>query len=166
MKDGKLEVGRGDESYEMKALSESRFRLLIAPVDLTFEKSEPGGPQQLVIKSGDGEPDRFAAVPSFSPSASQLDDYTGIYSSEEIEPLYRIRLENGGLVLHRLRNKPDMLHPVTLDLFTVSFGSIRFTRSSSGKISGFTLSTGRIKNLRFEKGRPAIPANESLANSR
>jgi CubicO group peptidase (beta-lactamase class C family) len=166
VKDGKLEVGRGDQSYELKALSENRFRLLIAPVDLTFERSDPGGPQQIVIKSGDGELDRFAAVPSFSPSASQLDDYTGIYSSEEIEPLYRIRLENGGLVLHRLRNKPDMLHPVTLDLFTVSIGSIRFTRSSGGKISGFTLSTGRIKNLRFEKGRPAIPANESLANSR
>jgi len=138
---------------------------LIAPIDLTFEKSEPGSPLQFLIRSGDAKPDRFAAVPSFSPSASQLDDYIGIYSSEEIEPLYRIHLENGGLVLHRVRNKPDVLHPVTLDLFTGSIGSIRFTRSSSGKISGFTLSTGRIKNLRFEKGRPAIPANESLANS-
>lgn len=168
VQNGKLQVGMGwgEDSYELRALSEDRFRLLVAPVDLTFEKAKPGGPQEFLLKSGGGKPDRFAAVPSFSPSASQLNDYTGIYSSEEIEPLYDIRLEKDNLVLHRLRNKPDTLHPVTLDFFAGSIGSVRFTRNSAGRISGFTLSTGRIKNLRFEKGRPAISANESLANSR
>ena len=168
VQNGKLQVGMGwgEDSYELKALSEDRFRLLVAPVDLTFEKAKPGGPQEFLLKSGGGKPDRFAAVPSFSPSASQLNDYTGIYSSEEIEPLYDMRLEKDNLVLHRLRNKPDTLHPVTLDFFAGSIGSVRFTRNSAGRISGFTLSTGRIKNLRFEKGRPAISANESLANSR
>ncbi len=167
VKEGKLVVGVGSdgESYELKALSENQFRLLLAPVDLTFEKPEPGGPLQFALKSGEGKPDHFASVPAFAPSASQLDDYTGIYSSDEIEPLYDIRLEKGDLVLHRLRNKPDTLHPVTLDLFAGSIGSVRFTRSSGGKVSGFTLSTGRIKNLRFEKGRPGIPANQSVANS-
>jgi len=161
----KVGVGIGDETYELKALSEDKFRLLIAPVDLTFEKAEPGSPLQFLLKSGDGKLDRFSSVPSFSPSASQLNDYIGVYSSEEIEPLYDIRLEKGELVLHRLRNKPDTLHAVTLDLFAGSIGSIRFTRSSSGHISGFMLSTGRIKNMRFEKGRPGIAADQSVANS-
>ena len=168
VQNGKLRVGMGsgEELYELKALSEDRFRLLVAPVDLTFEKTKPGSPQEFLLKSGDGKPDRFAAVPSFSPSASQLNEYIGVYSSEEIEPLYDIRLEKGNLVLHRLRNKPDVLHPVTLDFFAGSIGSVRFTRNSAGRISGFALSTGRINNLRFEKGRPAIPANEAIANSR
>ena len=167
VQNGKLQVGMGwgEDSYELKALSQDRFRLLVAPVDLMFEKAIPGSPQQFLLKSGEGKPDRFAAVPSFSPSAGQLNEYIGIYSSEEIEPLYNIRLENGNLALHRLRNKPDTLHPVTLDFFAGSIGSVRFTRNSAGRISGFTLSTGRIKNLRFEKGRPAIPAGESVANS-
>ena len=168
VKEGKLLVGigSGEETYELKALAENRFRLLIAPVDLTFETPPPGGPLQFVLKSGDGKPDHFASVPSFAPSPSQLNEYTGVYSSDEIEPLYEIGLEKGDLVLHRLRSKPDTLHPVTLDFFAGSIGSIRFTRNSSGRISGFTLTTGRIKNLRFEKGRPAIPANEAVANSR
>jgi hypothetical protein len=87
-----------------------------------------------------------------------LKDYAGIYSSEEIDPLYELKLEQGGLVLHRMKNKPDALQPITRDLFAGSIGSIRFTRNTQGEISGFVLSNGRILNFRFEKGRQAIPA--------
>jgi hypothetical protein len=153
-----IEDGSADKGYELKAISENQFRLLIAPVDLTFEPAQPGSPLQFVLKGSDGKPDHFASVPSFSPSASQMNEYIGLYSSEEIEPLYELKLDSDRLVLHRLRSKPDVLHPVTLDLFAGSIGTIRFTRNSAGRISGFTLSTGRIKNLRFQKGRPAIPA--------
>ena len=93
----------------------------------------------------------FAAVADFTPSASQLKDYAGVYSSEEIEPLYEIKLDQGGLVLHRLKNKPDALHPITRDLFAGSIGSIRFTRTTQGEISGFMLSTGRVRKFRFGK---------------
>jgi hypothetical protein len=167
MRGGKLHIGDGpaDEGYELRAVSESQFKSASARVELVFEDSPPGGPVQFALRRGDGQPNHFAAVPSFNPSASQLREYAGIYSSDEIEPLYDVRLEKGDLVLHRLRNKPDTLHPVTLDLFAGSIGSIRFTRSSSGKVSGFTLSTGRIKNMRFVKGRQVIPANAAVANS-
>jgi hypothetical protein len=168
IKSGKLHVGNGpaDEGYELRAISENQFRSSSARLDLTFEQSQPGDPLQFTLKRGDATPNHFAAVPSFTPSTSQLNDYAGIYSSEEIEPLFEIRLEKTELVLHRLRNKPDVLQPVTLDLFAGAVGTVRFTRTSSGHISGFMLSTGRIKNMRFEKGRPGIPADQSLANSR
>jgi CubicO group peptidase (beta-lactamase class C family) len=161
VKAGKLAIddGSADDGYELRAISENQFQLLIAPVDLTFEPAEPGSPLQFVLKGSDGKPNRFASVPSFVPSASQMNEYIGIYSSEEIEPLYEVKLDGDRLELLRLRNKPDVLHPVTLDLFAGSIGTIRFTRNSSGKISGFTLSTGRINNLRFQKGRPAIPSS-------
>jgi CubicO group peptidase (beta-lactamase class C family) len=161
LKAGRLHIGDGpdDESYELRAISEDQFRSSSARLELTFERSEPGGPLQFVLKREDGKPNRFASVPSFRPSASQLKEYAGVYSSEEIEPLYDLKLDKGELVLHRLKNKPDTLQPVTLDLFAGSIGSVRFTRSAGGRISGFMLSTGRIKNLRFEKGRHAIPSN-------
>ena len=168
MRGGKLHIADGpaDEGYELRPISAIQFKSASARVDLTFEDSLPGSPVQFVLKRGDGQPNHFAAVPSFNPSAGQLREYAGIYSSDEIEPLYDVRLEKGDLVLHRLRNKPDTLHPVTLDLFAGSIGSIRFTRSSTGKISGFTLSTGRIKNMRFVKGRQVVPSNAAVANSR
>jgi hypothetical protein len=61
-------------------------------------------------------------------------------------------------VLHRLKADPDTLLPVTRELFAGSVGSVKFTRGAKGEITGFLLSTGRIRNLRFTKGRPAIAA--------
>lgn len=168
VREGKLQVafGSSDSSFELKPMSENQFRVLVAPVNLTFQKTESGSPGEVVLKWDDGKPNQFLAVPGFSPSASQLDEYIGAYSSEEIDPLFELKLEQGKLVLYRPKNKPDILEPVTLDFFVGSIGNVRFTRNSSGRISGFTLSTGRVKNLRFEKGRPGIPANQAVANSR
>ena len=61
-----------------------------------------------------------------------------------------------GLVLFRLKNDPDPLQPVAKDFFTAGVGKIRFTRDSKYAITGFLLSTGRVLDLRFERGRPAI----------
>jgi CubicO group peptidase (beta-lactamase class C family) len=159
IKGDKLQAGfgTGEQSYEMKAVNDNHFRLLIAPVDLTFEASKPGGSLQLLLKDGESKPDVFGAVAPFAPSASDLKNYAGIYSSQEIDPLYELKVEQDGLVLHRLKNKPDVLQPITRDLFAGSIGNIRFTRNQQGEISGFMLSNGRIQNFRFEKGRPAIP---------
>jgi CubicO group peptidase (beta-lactamase class C family) len=160
IKDDKLQIGwgTGEESYELKALSETRFRLLIAPVNFTFDDAKGADPVKLTLQPDNGTPDVFASVPSFAPSEADLKSYTGIYSSPELDPLYDIRLEDARLVLHRLKNKPDTLMPVTRDFFVASVGSIRFTRDSQNQITGFALGTGRIRNLRFIKGRPAIPA--------
>lgn len=160
MKGDKLRVGwgAGEESYELKAIAENHFRLSIAPVDLSFEPSKPGGPLRLTYKPDDEKADVFAEVDAFTPSDAELKDYSGIYSSQEIDPLYELKVEKDGLVLHRLKNKPDTLKPVTKDFFVGSIGNLRFARNAKGEISGFKLSTGRVQNLRFEKGRPAIPA--------
>ena len=109
--------------------------------------------------------------PPFRCIRRKLAEYAGIYSSPEIDPLYEIKVGNvhvaGGdadepdqprLVLQRLKNDPDVLRPIARDFFAASVGKIRFTRDSSGAISGFILNTGRVLNLRFIKGRPAIPA--------
>ena len=160
VKDNKLQgsMGNEDQSYELKALAPNRFRLVIAPVDLTFETAKPGDPIKLTIKSEDGKPDVYTSVPSFTPAETQLKSYAGIYSSEEIDPLYTLKLEESKLVLHRLKADPDKLMPVTPDLFLASVGSIKFTRDAKGEITGFLLTTGRIRNMRFIKGRPAIAA--------
>jgi hypothetical protein len=146
-----ISVGGGDDSYELKAASENKFRLVIAPVDFTFEKSDPAGSLRLIERQDDGKPEVFVAVPDFTPSASQLKDYAGVYKSEEIEPLYEIRVDQGRLVLHRLKNKPDALQPITRDLFAASRETVHFTRNAQGDVSGFMLSTGRIRNFRFAK---------------
>jgi hypothetical protein len=66
--------------------------------------------------------------------------------SKEIEPLYRVAVQDGRLVLMRLKRDPDTLEPRTRDVFSGEVGTIRFTRDSNNHISGFLLSTGRIRN--------------------
>jgi CubicO group peptidase (beta-lactamase class C family) len=160
VKDGKLRVGWGadEDTYELKALAADRFRLSIAPVDFAFDAVKPGGPLRLSLKQGEGKPDVFTALDAFTPTPDELKSYAGVYSSEEIDPLYTIALEDGALVLHRLKNKPDRLMPVTRDLLIGSVGNLRMTHDAQGNVSGFKLSTGRIQDMRFSKGRPAIAA--------
>jgi len=138
LEDGKLRVwpGAGEDSYEMTALSEDEFRLLVAPWDFKFEPLSPGGPLRLIVKQGDGKPEAYAAVPAFTPSASELSSYVGFYYSEEIEPVYAMQIDDGRLALHRLKNKPDTLRPITRDLFAGSIGIIRFKRNPQGQVSG------------------------------
>ncbi len=151
-KEDKLRISWGWEGdgTELKAVGENHFRLSSAPVEFTFESGK------LLFKEGVADPRVFTSVPAFTPSASQLNEYAGFYSSEEIDPLYTFKVEQDKLVLHRLKHEPDELHPVTRDFFAGPIGNIRFTRDAKGKISGFVLSTGRIKNMKFQKGRPAI----------
>ena len=150
--------GKDEESYELVPVAPTRFHLAIAPVDLTFDAPKGTDPARLTVKYADGKPDIHSEVVPFTPTEADLKPYTGAYSSQEIDPLYTFTIENGKLVLHRLKADPDVLVPVTPELFLASVGSIRFTHGDKGEITGFKLSTGRIRNMRFTKGRAAIAA--------
>ena len=153
LRDGKLFVAFSpDDRVELTALSENRFQLPFAPTVFTFDDAAAGAPQRLTIQPpGEEKPDVFDKVPEFKPSSSQLAGYAGDYVSAEIEPVYRIGVENGGLVLKRLKSKPQKLDPTVQDYFETQTGDIHFQRDAAGKVTGFVLDTGRIKNFRFRK---------------
>ena len=101
----------------------------------------------------DGAPNArlFEAMPEFRPTAEQLSAYAGIYRSDEIESVYRIGIEDGGLILKRLKAKPDKLQPAIADYFRGVIGSVHFVRDSEGQVSGFVLNAGRIRDFHFRK---------------
>jgi hypothetical protein len=142
----------------LRPISEDHFVLLPDRVDLTFEPLKPGGPWRLLLKEAEGSSHVLEEVAAFTPSPSELKDYAGMYSSEEIDPLYELKVEPAGLVLLRPKKEPDALQPVGRDLFAGSIGNINFIRNSHGYVSGFKLDNQAIQNFRFEKGRPAIPS--------
>jgi len=63
-----------------------------------------------------------------------------------------MKIDDGKLVLHRLKNKPDTLRPITRDLFVGSVGSIRFRRNAQRQVTGFGLNGDRVRSVRFQKG--------------
>ncbi len=161
LKEGKLYAAYEDESYELKPLSEYRFRWLDAPVEFLFRAEKPGGPLKLTISfpwSPDNKPQVFEAVVPVTLTPAQLGEYVGSYHSDEIDPLYRITLEDGKLVVKRPKFKPVILEPASRDLFFAASealeGSLRFTRDGAGRVSGIVLNAGGDRNFRFTKQLP------------
>jgi CubicO group peptidase (beta-lactamase class C family) len=156
VKDGKLEVDVGqDEWKELKQFAPEHFHVADVSwserVDMHFVAANATRPRYMEQKSNGGKPDVYESVERFKPTAAQLGEYSGAYVSEEIDPIYRISLQDGKLTLLRLKNKPDALRPMTHDVFTGEIGTVQFIRDGSQKISGFVLNAGRIQNLKFAK---------------
>jgi hypothetical protein len=140
------------QSYPVKPIANNRFRAEGPPVEMEFGKSGQAGSMTLSFKT-DGAPNvrLFEAMPEFQPTAEQLHAYAGSYQSDEIESVYRIEIEDGGLTLKRLKVKPDKLQPAISDYFRGVIGSVHFLRNSGGQVSGFVLNGGRIKDFHFRK---------------
>ena len=141
-----------DDQLELKPISENRFQLVLYPVTFTFTEAAAGAPQRMaVLAPGAEKPDLFDLVLEFKPTHDQLTAYAGTYVSEEIDPIYRVSVENSSLFLKRLKSKPERLQPTLEDHFNGLNGDIQFQRDPAGKITGFVLNAGRIRNFHFRK---------------
>jgi len=155
LKDGKLRVLGREDDFVLKPVSENLFHLAEVPfgdeVSLHFEPGAGDKPRRLLESFGEGNPNVFEAVTPFTPSVAERAEYAGSYVSDEIDPVYRMIVQDGKLVLTRLKHKPDLLEPRIRDVFSGEIGTIRFTRDSNHRVSGFLLNTGRIRNFRFTR---------------
>lgn len=155
VKDGKLQVQLGSEFRTLKPAGEAHFHVADVPwgddVDIHFVSAAAEKPKRLEQSFGGGKPDIFESVTGYTPTATELAGYAGAYISEEIDPVYRMALQDGNLTLTRLKNKPDTLRPEVRDVFTGEIGTVRFTRDANQHISGFILNAGRIQNFRFSR---------------
>ena len=143
-----------EASYELRPTGESTFRFVGPLRGARFEKAAGG--RLTMIASWDNDPRTYAFehVEPARPAPEELRALAGSYRSEEIDPVYRIDVADGGLVLRRLKAKPDTLEPIVADIFKGSVGVLRFERSPANDVSGFILSTGRVRNMRFERVAP------------
>jgi CubicO group peptidase (beta-lactamase class C family) len=156
MKDGKLQTDlSSDGVHPLVPFAEAHFHIADVSwgneVDLHFIAADAGKPRLLEVSFDGGKPNIYEAVVTFDPTSAQLAEYTGAYVSDEIDPIYRISLQDGKLTLLRLKHKPDTLQPATQDAFTGEIGTVRFTRDGSQHITGFVLDAGRIQGFKFTK---------------
>ena len=103
------------------------------------------------VRVGTIKPALFEGVDLFAPTPAQAAEYTGVYHSEEIEPAYHIDAADGKILLRRLKVAAITLEPLTRDVFRGFAGTLRFSRDATGRVTGFALSNGRIRGLRFTK---------------
>jgi CubicO group peptidase (beta-lactamase class C family) len=102
--------------------------------------------------STNGFPPHFERVEAASPSADELLEYTGVYVSDELGVDWEIDDAAEGLVVKRRKFAPEPLTPVDRDVFAQGgYHRLSFTRDASGFVDGFLVSSGRVRNVRFER---------------
>ncbi len=153
LQDGTLRILQGVTGIgvELKPMSETRFRPVGQAVEVRVEPVGTGGMRWTDVPDSGAKPVSYERREEFKPTPSQLAEYAGSYRSDEIDPEYLLAVQDGRLVLERLKSTPSPLTPAIKDLFTNPIGNIRFVRDSGGKVTGFVLNSGRILNFRFRK---------------
>jgi hypothetical protein len=150
--DGRLQRVEDDGSRQpLFALSDKRFS--VGPLSASVFEFDGTGEQRVIkTRLGDEAPATLQLVPEFNPGAAELNDYVGLFASEELDARYRMQVTDGKLHLATLKHNPMVLRPVTKDVFSVEdIGTIFFVRDSGGRISGFKVTTGRARNNEFAK---------------
>lgn len=98
------------------------------------------------------KPDTFERVEAFEPDAGRLNEFAGSYYSEELNTTYKMSVEEGRLFVIDRNGVKRPLAPTIRDSFAVIPGpQFEFSRDAAGKVSGFAVHAGRIRNVRFSK---------------
>jgi len=137
---------------DLEATNDARFRYIKEPqTELVFQAGENGTPPTLTTYIGGKMQHHYSRVPSYEPTAAQLQEFTGLYRSDEVDMPYQVILRDENLFVRSLKSKDILLLPVSTDLFNGRGNRIRFTRDAQGKITGALLNTFRVCNFRFER---------------
>lgn len=108
----------------------------------------PGG-LRLLTPDGDSIP--YERVEEAAPTAAQLAEYVGEYTSDEAEVTYKVVVEDGKLLI---KGRPDVsiaLTPLYADAFQSDIGFlVRFFRKD-GKLSELSFGLDRVRDLRFAR---------------
>ena len=140
----RAEVG---QPYALRPIGEHRFEVVGPGVVVTFE---PGASPGAVSLDAPGL-GRFQRTDAWDPTESELAAFVGTYHSAELGTDYRLALEDGVLWFHHRKLDSRRLTPTVTDGFEIRGSAAAFTRDAGGRVDGFTLSDGRVWNVRFDR---------------
>ena len=156
---------RGFRSHLMR-FPEQRFGVVILcnldtfnPLSLSEKVADIYLADVLASVEEASEPEKAAPAEdtkSEPPTPEQLTEFEGDYYTEELDTTYSIRVHGNQLIAQHIRHD-DILLTYTDGHFLGNawfFPNIHFTRDDTGRVTGFKLTGGRVRNLSFEKKTP------------
>ncbi len=149
---GKLVLAGSPRGTELVATGEGTFQPSGNPTaTLVFRSSASGGVEMRWTSAGEGTLD-FVAKAAAAPTADDLALLAGTYYSAEADARWVLAVRDGQLRLKRPRADEETIRPAFADAFTVrQLTALRFTHDAAGRVTGFTVSSGRVRRLRFER---------------
>ena len=145
--DGKLMARTGGAAIEAQFLANGDF-YVYSPTH-AFSRQPDGGLAEAQGVGGVPVPHRRAS--RVEPSAADLAALAGRYRCDEIDSTYQLSAVDGGLTLSALRFAPLKLAPGDRDAFDGPWLRLNIQRDEAGAVSGFTVATGRVRGLPFQK---------------
>ncbi len=143
----------GQDRTVAQTTSDSTVTIAAADATFTF-RAEPDGSVSSGVATQGGIELTMRRAERATLTAADLEGYAGRYFSEELEVTMHIAVEDGGLVLNQLGQTPQPLTQVSGDNFSAEefhLNEIAFQRATGGAVTGFTVSNGRTRGVRFEK---------------
>jgi len=140
-----LRVGSA-EGPALRPLGQRRFAIGGSSTPVVFTQAE--GADWVARIPGQGSARR---TEPWHPDEDELRSFAGVYRSDELGTEYRVAFQEGQLRVHHRKLETRAMTPTFRDAFLVRGASAVFTRAASGAIDGFTLSDGRVWNVRFRR---------------
>jgi CubicO group peptidase (beta-lactamase class C family) len=116
---------------------------------ITFDNSD--GSMKATLETDGGT--FFAGRRLEAPHLSEADlaAYAGQYRSAELEAIYSLSVDQGGLMLRNNWNPPLKLIPIARDEFESEEFNIVFRRDANHRVSGLNVFTMRARNVSFDR---------------
>jgi CubicO group peptidase (beta-lactamase class C family) len=84
-------------------------------------------------------------------TADDAKTYAGAYYSEELDTTYSLNADQERVLLKIRYNRAYPIIAISRDKLSAFGAMLVFSRDGQGKVSGFSLDAGRVKNLKFVK---------------
>jgi CubicO group peptidase (beta-lactamase class C family) len=143
---GTLHAGRGAQAPKLRHVGNNEF--LFININGGQTARYRFGPGTLTNVDANITLKKMGAADA---SRATLAGFVGRYRSEELDVDWTVSLADSTLTLNRRRAPDQRLTPVYADGFVGGVGTLRFTRDQSGKVTGFLLTAGRIRHIRFDR---------------
>ncbi len=149
---GKLETENGNELVPIDRAG-TTFQAARGGTRLLFQRRADGHyDARIVSQASDTVPADW--VPEADTGRGALGAFAGVYESPEAEATIRVAVDSAGaLAVTRVSTPggPWRLRPLYRDGFAIPAGVLVFTRDRAGRVNGSRFTTGRVRNLRFER---------------
>jgi CubicO group peptidase (beta-lactamase class C family) len=146
IRDGSLVVMTGG-GVRLVHVGDLTFRISGSSDTVRFVMSDEG----VRIPNGPGGA-TYRRMDPWYPGPESLAEYVDRYYAEELGIEYRLQMADERLLLETRKSEPAPLQPIFRDGFQYRGGSyLTFTRDAAGRVNGFTISSGRVWGVRFDR---------------
>jgi hypothetical protein len=138
----------GQPKLKLQPLSETKYYLEMVDGTVTFVRDDSGKFTKVTLNQ-DGRDISGKRIEASPISPDQMKAYCGDYYSDELRVTYTLIIDQGKLYAQIGKKDKIELNVMKDDEFAGSMFQGTFERNTEGRVIGFSLDAGRVKNLKF-----------------